>query len=321
MKVFVTGATGFLGTHILEQLKGHDVVALSRQPRTDVDFVVGDVLDPSSLAAAIDGCDAVIHAAGLVDHGDAMAEQLWRIHVRGTENLLDAAKSASVRRVVIVSTSGTVAVSADANAVATEDSPTPLGIINDWPYYRSKLFAEQLALTAASDELEVVSLNPSLLLGPGDVDGSSSAAVRLFLDGQVPVCPRGGLSFADARDVAETAVSALTLGRSGERYLLGSANMSFKLFYDRLARIAGRPAPRFVAPAAATKVLDWFPSLGKNGFAIGYDMNRIDLQMSAHTWYLDDSKARQELQWAPRDPLQTLTDTIGDLKLMMAKGA
>ncbi len=321
MKILITGASGFLGRHVVAALQGteHDLTLLSRTSREG--FVTADVLDPSSLDAPFRGVDTVVHLAGLVDHHAAASARVREVHVTGTRHVIAAARKAGVGRLVHLSTSGTVAISTEPQAVANEQSPTPVELIHQWPYYRSKLHAEEVALAAADDTLQVVCLNPSLLLGPGDKDGSSTAAVRLFLDDQVPFCPRGGLSFADVRDVADTVVAAFSAGRSGERYLLGAANMTFRLFYERIARISDRPAPRWQAPKALDKVLDWFPNLGKDGFALGYETNRADLQMSAHTWYLDDTKARTELGWNPRDPLATLADTVQDLRVELARGA
>ncbi len=314
MRLLFTGATGFLGRATLPALAaaGHEVVVLSRAPRQDLDaeVVVGDVLDPATLAPALAGCEAVIHAAGKVSHAPADAAMLWRLHVQGTDNVLDAAKAAGVRRVVYISTSGTIAVSDDGKHARDESAPSPLPLIGAWPYYRSKLLAEQAALSRSCDDFAVVSLNPSLLLGPGDtLDGQSTAPVRRFLDGDVPVSPPGGLSFVDVRDVAEAIAGALHTGAGGRRYLLGSANMTFAQFYARIARITGDPAPMLTAPAFTRQLLSWMPRFKQVG-----NLSREELELACHFWYLDDTLARTELAWRPRDPQRTLEDTVAELQ-------
>lgn len=310
MRVALTGATGFLGQHLIRALHDHDVVAISRNPGPS--GVAADITLPNSLDSAFEGCDVVIHAAGLVDHHPSSASKTWSVHVDGTKNVINACRKAGVRRLVHVSSSGTIAVSEGPKALS-ETSGSPLLLIREWPYYRSKHCAEQLALAANDDSLQVVSINPSLLLGPGDPDGHATEAVRWFLQGRLPLAPSGGLSFADVRDVAYTTAAMLQLGTPGQRYLVGAANWHFPDFYSRLARLSGRPAIPST-PRIATRLLRWIPDLGRDGFLTGYPLTRADADLSAHFWWLDDTLARTDLNWAPRDPLNTLSDTITDLQ-------
>lgn len=309
MRIGLTGATGYLGRHLREALAEHEVVALSR--RGGEGLVQADVTDLPSLLGALEGCEVVVHAAGLVDHSEDAADATWAVHVDGTTHVVAACQQLGVRRLVHLSSSGTVAVAEDRRP-RHEGSPAPHGLVSHWPYYRSKLRSERIALAANSESLEVLSLNPSLLLGPGDPDGSATSTVRWFLRDLLPICPAGGLSFADVRDVAELTARAVHHGQPGERYLLGAANWTFRDFYTRLARLTDRrpppPMPRF-----AHRLLDLAPNLGRDGFAAGYPMTRADVELARHFWWLDDSKARRELNWAPRDPMQTLTDTVHDL--------
>ena len=129
---------------------------------------------------------------------------LYELHVSGTKATLNAAKKSGVRRVVLASTSGTIAVSDDPDfIVANETNTPPIATIARWPYYRSKYFAEKAALDMNEPEFEVVAVNPTLLLGPGDVNGSSTEDVRLFLEQKFLAIPAGGLSYVDVRDAAE----------------------------------------------------------------------------------------------------------------------
>ncbi len=310
MRYLVTGATGFLGSHLVGALesRGHDVVRFSRGSG-------GDILDEGSVRAAATHCDGAFHCAGRVSRRRADAEEMYRVHVEGTRTVLDACAAAGLRRVVVASTSGTVAVSDDPNRVGTESNSAPLGIIGRWPYYRAKLFAEQAALSRSRDGFEVVCVNPSLLLGPGDARGSSTEDVRRFLEGELPAVSSGGLSFVDARDAAEAMRLAMDRGRGGERYLVGACNLTMAAFVGKLARASGAKAPRLVLPrsrALITLGASWMSRLAPHvGFA---PIDPETLEMSSYFWYVDSAKAEAELGFRSRDPSITLYETVEDLR-------
>ena len=311
MKVVITGASGFLGPHLRAVFGGHDVVGLCRTPAAEW-MSAADVMDRGSLEAGFEGADLVVHAAGGVAHTAGDAGAMQAVHVEGTANALEAAKAAGVGRFVHVSTSGTVAVSAEPSFVADEDGPDVLPIIKGWPYYRAKLFAEQAAM--AFEGLDVYVINPTLLLGPGDRRGSSTASVQLFLDGGLPAAPSGGLSFVDVRDVAAAVPLLLERGRPRRRYLLGAVNLTFAAFYERLARVADLPPPRIRLPRATGRVLGWMPGGLRSRVADTFGVDRVELEMASHHWYLDNRRAVTELGWAPREPNDTLLDTVEDLR-------
>jgi dihydroflavonol-4-reductase len=322
MRVLVTGATGFLGRHLVDALlsRGHHVVALVRASGSalpvGVEARVGDVLDAASLLEAAKGCEVVLHCAGKVSRDPRDAELLYRLHVGGTKNVVSACKHAGVRRLVHASTSGTVAVSDDPDHVSVETDETPIGILARWPYYRAKLFAERAALAANGADLEVVSVNPTLLLGPGDVHGSSTEDVRLFLERKIPAVPPGGISWVDARDAALGMVQAMDAGRPGERYLLGATNCTMREFFGRLERVSGVRAPIMPMPRVpglsrlGAELLE--KALSRLGVSLPVDP--VSVEMASYFWYLDPSKAERELGWAARDPMVTLFDTVEDLR-------
>ncbi|MEL6347616.1 MAG: NAD-dependent epimerase/dehydratase family protein [Myxococcota bacterium] len=320
MKLFITGGTGYLGRHLIPRLArdGHELTVLSRDPARVIDgaqTAPGDILTPETLGPAMAGADALIHAAGKVSHDLDDAEEMWRLHVTGTENILDAAEAAGVKRVVYLSTSGTVAVSDDPDFLGTENSPDPLRFVRSWPYYRSKLFAEQIALKRSAPAFKVICLNPSLLLGPGDdAEGNSTVSIRRFLDGQVPACPPGGLSFVDVRDVADAVAVSLTKGRAGKRYLLSGGNMTFRQFYNRLARIADKPAPMVNMPSVTRKALSWIPGFDQITAFVGAELSKEEMELACHYWYADPSRAEDVLGWTGRDPQRTLEDTVHDIQ-------
>jgi dihydroflavonol-4-reductase len=317
----VTGATGFLGGHLTTQLlaAGHEVVALCRDDEPDLEdrgvvVVHGDVTDRASVERGAAGCAGIFHCAGKVSRNPEDADELYRLHVGGTRAVLEGARATKVSRVVIASTSGTVAVSEDEKHVATEADPTPVTLLSRWPYYRTKLYAEELALAENKDGLEVVSVNPTLLLGPGDIRGSSTEDVRLFLDRRVPAVPKGGLSFVDARDAAAGMILAMSRGVSGRRYLLGACNLTVREFFARLERVSGVRAPWLPVPRVPGLARAGAAFLGRFGRGwLSAEVDPVSFEMAQYYWYLDASLAERDLGWTPRDPTDTLADTVKDL--------
>ena len=320
LKAFVTGPTGFLGRHLVAALleRGAKVTALVQKPDTDLEqrgvrVVVGDVLDPRSVGDAAAGSEILFHCAGKVSRKREDTGVMHEIHVRGTKVALDAAKAAGITRAVVASTSGVVAVSESADKIPNEASPTPLAIISRFPYYLSKLYAEQAALERNVPGFEVVAVCPTLLLGPGDVFGSSTGDVVDLLEKRVPVVPGGGMSFVDARDAALGMLLAAEKGKPGTRYLLHSQNLTLRAFAERISRISGVRAPSIGMPRS--------PLLARLG-AEAADRLRVKLpgvdpitaEMSQYFWYVDSTRARTELGFSPRDPMDTLSDTVADLK-------
>jgi dihydroflavonol-4-reductase len=311
MKYLVTGATGFLGAHLVSSLReeGHEVVCFSRTSG-------GSVVDFASVRRAAEGCEGAFHCAGRVSRKPQDAEELYRVHVDGTKIVLDACEAAGIERVVIVSTSGTVAVSDDPSRIADETGPAPVGIIGRWPYYRAKLFAERAALARNGRGLEVVSVNPSLLLGPGDTKGSSTSDVRLFLERSLVAVPAGGISFVDVRDVAAVMKSAMKRGQAGERYLVGACNLTLRDFFSRLGRVSGVASPRWVLPRSTKVVVMGAAFVDRWTRMAGLPpaLDPVTAEMAQYFWYLNAGKAVAELGFRPRDPNATLFDTVQDLR-------
>jgi dihydroflavonol-4-reductase len=340
--VLVTGGTGFLGEHVVRALREHGqaVRVLCREPTPELSELgasiyqgdllttpqrvpggqpaAGETAGEDALTAALDGVREVYHLAGMVSRDPERGQPMMQLHVDGTRRLLHAAQAAGVRRVLLASTSGTIAISREAEPIPDETWPYPVDLCGSWPYYLSKIYQEKLALDLAPKlGLELVVVNPSLLLGPGDRRGSSTTDVRKFLCGEVPVVPAGGVSFVDVRDVATACVSAMARGRSGGRYLLGGPNWTFHEFFGRLSRVSKVEAPWLRLPSR------WNQALTRAVHAIdhayrhrGYrsPIDRISFEMGQYYWYCDSSLARRELGFAPRDPAETLDDTVRDVR-------
>lgn len=317
MNLLVTGGTGFLGSALVPLLAagGHRVRLLQRSAAPEAEALGAEVLraslsDPGAIAPALDGVGAVLHLAGQVSFDPDDPAAMYDLHVQGTRRLLEACAAKGISRVVLASSSGTIAVSKD-DRVANEADDHPISVVGGWPYYLSKIYQEKAALRIHRDTgLPVIVLNPSLLLGPGDARLSSTDVVFKFMERRIPAMPTGGLSFVDVRDAAAAFVAALSKGRPGERYLLGGANMTFRDFFARLERLTGIAAPRVTLPSAlnvaGSKLLEKFHAW--RGTETPLDPRSAE--MGERFWYCDSSRAEAELGFAARDPQETLFETV-----------
>ena len=321
-KILITGGTGFLGTHIVRQFidagQTNLRVMASSVPEwmTDsgVESSVGSVTNRHDVAGAVSNVSAIFHLAGKVSRDNEDAAAMNKIHVEGTRILCDAAKDAGVQTIVLASSSGTIAVSED-EQIFDETFPPPVEVFSRWAYYASKYYQERAAMEGFDgDGRKLVIVNPSLLLGPDDERLSSTKPVLDFLARKIPYTPGGGLSFVDARDAAAAFISALEKGQHQEKYLLGSANMTFAQFFGRLERLSGIAAPMFKVPkklamAGSTMIESVFKNWGKAS-----PVASKEVEQAEYFWYFDSSKAENDLGFAPRDPQETLQDTIGYLR-------
>ncbi len=319
-KFWVAGATGFLGSHLVKTLveRGHQLIAVSKSGGVvnGVDVAAVDILDEAAVTQSARGVDGAFLVTGRVSRDRDDAELLHRDNVLGTESALKALRAAGVKRVVVASTSGTLAVSRDPDSIADESCRAPLEVIARWPYYRTKLYAERVALEAnRPGEFEVVVVNPSLLLGPGDLRESSTGDVRMFLERSIPATPAGGMAFVDARDAAIGLLQAFERGRPGERYLLNGKNMTIAAFFQRLERISGVKAPLLRMPSSRPVALGLNQIFTKAVEAIGgrAPVDEVSVEMAQYFWYCSADKAERELNFVARDPGVTIRDTVEDL--------
>lgn len=321
--ILITGGTGFLGSHLVRQLVAEGAKDIRVMATSIPDWLVdlgvepfaGSVTNSEEVKRAVEGIKEIYHLAGKVSREREESREMYQIHVDGTRLLCDAARAGGVKTIVLSSTSGTIAVTEQGEVVPDETFPPPMDIISRWPYYTSKSYQELAALERFSGKgLRLVIMNPSLLLGPGDERLSSTKVVLDFLARKIGAVPSGGLSFVDARDAAQAFRVAMKKGRHGERYLLGAANWNFERFFGRLERLTKISAPRLALPAqlmvTGSQIVD---SLFKQwNFASPVEPGAVE--MAQYFWYLNCSKAARELAFKPRDPGETLHDTVTYLR-------
>jgi dihydroflavonol-4-reductase len=267
MRAFVTGATGFLGSHVARVLceQGASLRLLVR-PTSNLknlqglraDTVTGDLRDPASLEKAIAGCDTVFHVAADYRLWVRDPQEMYRSNVEGTRALLEAARNNSVPRIVYTSSVATIGFITNGK-IADEDSPVSVKDMIGH-YKRSKFMAEQVALEAGRSGMHVVTVNPTTPVGEQDVKPTPTGRIVVdFLKRKFPAYVETGLNLVDVRECARGHVAALERGRSGERYILGGENLTLKQILDKLAGITGLPSPKVKLPyifAFATGVID-----------------------------------------------------------------
>ena len=321
-KILITGGTGFLGTHIVRNFlavgeKNLKVLA-SHVPEwmkdAGVKAVEGSVTDRDDVAKACKNVSAIFHLAGKVSRDNDDAMSMNNVHLAGTRLLCEAADEAGVGAMVLASSSGTIAVSED-EQIFDETFPQPVDVFSRWAYYASKYYQERTAIENFNGEgRRLVILNPSLLLGPDDERLSSTKPVLDFLARKIPYSPSGGLNFVDARDAAAAFISALEKGKHQEKYLLGAVNMTFEQFFGRLERLSGVSAPMLKVPKKLAMAGSSFISSVYKNWGKTSPVAPNEVEQAEYFWYFDSAKAAEELGFAPRDPQETLQDTITYLR-------
>jgi dihydroflavonol-4-reductase len=308
MLAFVTGATGFVGSHVARVLaeQGADLRLLVRtgSDTRNIDGlhaerVVGDLRDPASIENAMAGCDTVFHVAADYRLWVRDPEQMYRANVEGTRTILDAARKNRVRRMVHTSSVATMGFTSNGH-LADEDSPVVLESMIG-PYKRSKFMAEQLALKAGVSGMDVVVVNPTTPVGEQDIRPTPTGRIVVdFLKKKFPAYVDTGLNLVDVRECARGHLTALEKGRSGERYILGGENLTLKQILDKLGAITGLPSPKVRVPyvmALATGVVDEMVT----GRILGREPRAtIDaVRMGRKKMFVSSAKAERELGWNP----------------------
>jgi dihydroflavonol-4-reductase len=320
MRALVTGGTGFVGSQVVRALleDGVDVRVLARsgsdrRALTDlpVEVVTGDLVDPASLKAPLQGVEVLYHVAADYRLWAPDPAVLYRVNVDGTRALLVAAGAAGVSRIVYTSSVGTLGLPHDGRP-GTEETPVRLeDMVGD--YKRSKFLAEREAEAAAARGLPVVIVNPSAPIGPWDWKPTPTGRMLVdYLKGRMLAYVDTGLNLVHVQDVARGHLLAAARGRPGERYILGhgEGNLPLRAIFERLAPYTGIQAPRVRLPHRAALAIgagaEWVARFRGTEPAVA----RTAVRMAAKRMFFDPSKAVRELG-LPQTPVdQALRDAV-----------
>ncbi len=310
MTTLVTGATGFVGSHVARQLviAGHSVRILVRKSSnlqalegTRMEAFEGDLRDAGSLERAMKGIRRVFHVAADYRLWTRHPEEIYESNVEGTRKLLEAAGRAGVERVVYTSTVATIAVAQPHAGAALPNEATPAELAQMIGHYkRSKYLAELEAIKAAGAGIPVVIVNPTAPVGPGDWKPTPTGRIIVdFLNGKMPAYVDTGLNLVAVEDVAAGHLLAAEKGRIGERYILGARNMTLKGILDALSAITGRPAPRLRLPHAVALAAGYADELYSRLVGREPQIPVEGVRMSRHRMFVASDKAERELGYKP----------------------
>src|SRR6202790_5309211 len=302
MKTLVTGATGFLGSHVARQLAGRgEQVRVLMRPSSDTRAIegleaerfIGDLRDVASLDRALAGVTRVFHVAADYRLWAGNPQEIYESNVTGTRNLLEASRRAGVEEFVYTSTVATIAVP---RKEGLPDESTQSSVEEMIGHYkRSKFEAEQCALRAAGAGLPVVIVNPTTSVGPGDWTRTPTGKIIVdFLNGRMPGYVDTGLNFVPVEDCARGHLLAAERGRIGERYILGGFNLSLKQMLDILAAVSGRRAPRWKFPHAVAYVAAGVDAVISSVMGREPQIPLEGVRMARHKMFVDASKATRE---------------------------
>ncbi len=309
--ILLTGANGFLGSHIARELlaRGYVVRALVRPgsnrstlAELPIEFVEGDICDPDDVLQAARGCAGVIHAAALAQVNPARNPEVWRVNKTGTDNILRAVKQQGVRRLVYVGTANVFGVGSKEQP-GDEKQPYS-GQVYGVDYMDSKVVATDMVSTASQrDNVPAVLVHPSFLVGPLDSKPTSGALLLAVANRQLPGYTVGGKNYIHVRDAAIGTVNALTMGRVGESYILGNENLSYREAFELMAKVAAVSPPRFALSPGVTRLYGQFNDLlaRLTGKAAQVTLPMAMIANDGH--YFSSQKAINELN-LPQTPIR-----------------
>lgn len=308
--VFLTGGTGLLGANLARRLvaDGHRVRLLMRArrhpflERLPIEWIPGDLADGPALIGGMRDCRWVYHVAGAVSYRPRDANRLYDTNVLGTRAVLAAAAQAGVARVVHTSSTAAVGLSARPEQVLDETASFDRRFERD-PYMRTKHLAEREVERAVADGLDVVMVNPSTIYGGGDVNRNTSAVLPGVRRGKVLAAPPGGTAVVSVDDVVAGHLLAMERGQKGRRYILSTENLSYLELLNRIARVVGGPPVRRTIPTALEAPLAALAAVAST-IVPSMAVTAPVIRFSFRYRYFSAARARAELGWAPKVPLE-----------------
>ena len=302
MTTLVTGAAGFLGSHVARQLvaRGDDVRVLMRPSSTNraiadlsLEYVTGDLRDPASLDRAMKDVKRVFHVAADYRLWARRKQDIYDSNVGGTKNLLDAAKRAGVEQLIYTSTVATIAVDRPQHPNEFTDAKLEEMVGH---YKRSKWLAEKEALSAAKSGLPVIVAMPTTPVGPWDWKPTPTGKIILdFLNGKMPGYVETGLNFVGVEDCAASHLFIAEKGKIGERYLLGGENLTLKQMLDALSKITGLPAPKLKIPHGLALGVAYASTVFSRLLGREPGIPVEGVKIARHMMFVDCSRAQREL--------------------------
>lgn len=328
--VLVTGATGFLGRHVLQTLARDGsyqrIFALVRDAAEwdkqvwardlkNIEVVEGNVTETSAWQedARLEGLTGIFHLAALVKHSRRHTDEVFRVNIEGTRNMVRVAARYNAR-LVFVSTSGTVGCFRNATDHADEEAPYCTEVVRGWPYYSSKIHAEKEAMReAAALGIKLVIIRPPILLGPGDHRFRSTGNVIRFLRRRLPFLIRGGIHFVDIRDAAAALLAAMQHPDPRPVYHLHGTACSIDQFFGDLQKVSGVPQPRFHLPYrlawGLAKADEWL-GVRLKGEPLSLLPDPVVIEMARRYWDSRSRYAKEDLGFQSRAGHETLQDTV-----------
>ncbi len=304
MKIFLTGGTGFVGSHVARAYAAQNAELRLLTRKTSnlatveglpAEIVTGDLREPEGLRSALSGCDALVHVAADYRLWVRDPQEMYAANVDGTRELLRLARETGVPRVVYTSSVATMGFKSD-GSIVDEDTPVSLADMIG-VYKRSKFLGEQEAIKAAHDGQHVMILNPTTPIGPGDWKPTPTGRIIVdFLNRKFPAYVDTGLNLVDVDEVARMHVVALDHGRPGERYILGGENLTLKQILDRMSAITGLPSPTRKVPHAVAMAFAFFDE-NITGRLLGKEPRATieAVRMGRKMMFASSAKAEQEL--------------------------
>jgi nucleoside-diphosphate-sugar epimerase len=322
MRAFVTGATGFIGSHLARRLRdrGDEVVVLVRSPEKagslrDVgcELLLGDLGDDSAIRSGVEGCDSVFHAAAMYKVGIPAGRraEMWAANVEGTAHVLSLAVEAGARRIVYVSTIGAFG---NTKRKVVDESHRHPGLDFVSAYDETKLRAHQVAVDLIEKGAPILIAQPGGVYGPGDTSDLSDLIDRARTGRlKFKVFPQTGFNFVHVEDVVEGLLLIHDKGRVGEAYVLGGQITTIGEIVDKIAELSGRKPPRFTLPPAMIKASLPLAPVVTRLMRLPPNLRELIRSADGVTYWATDAKARRELGYSPRDLTTGLRQTLAAL--------